>query len=189
MHPARFAHWQVYDDDGRRKYQNDAERSRLLAASDMLPDDRRALCHVLAYTGCRVSEALELTPDRIDIERCALAFRTLKRRRTVFRLVPIPQELCRMLLALPTAPDGRFWQMHRTTAWRLVHSVAQGVGVVGPMASCRGLRHGFGINAALRNVPPGVIKRWMGHASLTTTAVYLDAVGQEEREFAERMWR
>lgn len=188
MRSARFAHWQVYDNDGRRKYQNDAERRRLLAVADTLPDDRRTFCHVLALTGCRVSEALELTRDRLDTERCALAFRTLKRRRTVFRVVPIPKELCSMLLALPRVSGGRFWQMHRTTAWRLVHSIAEGVGVVGPMASCRGLRHGFGIHAASRNVPPSLIQRWMGHASLTTTTVYLDAVGQEEREFAERMW-
>jgi len=28
----------------------------------------------------------------------------------------------------------------------------------------------------------------MGHASGATTAIYLDAVGWEEREFAGRMW-
>jgi integrase/recombinase XerD len=52
----------------------------------------------------------------------------------------------------------------------------------------KGLRHGFGIRAASRNIPPNLIQRWMGHASLKTTAIYLDAVGAEEREFASRMW-
>ena len=37
-------------------------------------------------------------------------------------------------------------------------------------------------------VPQNLVQRWLGHASATTTAIYLDAVGIEEREFAERMW-
>ena len=30
--------------------------------------------------------------------------------------------------------------------------------------------------------------RLLGHASMTTTAIYLDALGEEEREIAARMW-
>jgi integrase/recombinase XerD len=56
------------------------------------------------------------------------------------------------------------------------------------MACPKGLRHGFGIRAADRSVPTNLIQRWMGHASPTTTAIYLDAVGLEERQFASRMW-
>lgn len=33
------------------------------------------------------------------------------------------------------------------------------------------------------------IKKWLGHAKFETTAIYLDATGDEERELAERMWR
>jgi integrase len=61
-------------------------------------------------------------------------------------------------------------------------------GIVGPMCCPKGLRHGFGMRAASRNVPTNLIQRWMGHASATTTAIYLDAVGAEERRFASRMW-
>ena len=60
--------------------------------------------------------------------------------------------------------------------------------IAGPMASPKGLRHGFGIRAAGRNVPTNLIQRWMGHASPDTTAIYLDAIGAEERQFASRMW-
>jgi integrase len=56
------------------------------------------------------------------------------------------------------------------------------------MACPKGLRHGFGIRAADRSVPANLIQRWMGHASSTTTAIYRDAVGLEERQFASRMW-
>ncbi len=60
--------------------------------------------------------------------------------------------------------------------------------ITGPMACPKGLRHGFGISAAVRSVPPNLIQRWMGHASLATTSIYLDAVGTDERQFASRMW-
>ena len=73
-------------------------------------------------------------------------------------------------------------------AWRLVKRMMDIADISGPMACCRGLRHGFGIHAAVCKVPPNLIQRWMGHSSATTTAIYLDAVGQEERQFAERMW-
>jgi hypothetical protein len=30
--------------------------------------------------------------------------------------------------------------------------------------------------------------KWLGHAQLTTTALYANAVGEEEQEIAARMW-
>ncbi len=45
----------------------------------------------LAYTGCRISEALELTPEHIDLSAKAVRFRTLKQRgKDIYRLVPVP---------------------------------------------------------------------------------------------------
>lgn len=185
---APLAHWQIYDDIGRRKYLSEAERLRFIDAAERLPRDRKALCLVLAYTGCRVSEALSLTHHQIDAERHRLLFRTLKRRRLVYREVPIPEPLCALLLALQCHPDGRLWRMHRVTAWRLVREVMTPIQISGPMSCPRGLRHGFGMHAAQCEILPNVIQRWMGHASPHTTAIYLDAVGVEERQLAERMW-
>ena len=53
----------------------------------------------------------------------------------------------------------------------------------------KGLRHGFGVNAFQSNVPPHLVQRWLGHASLRTTAIYGDVVGAEERGFAARIWQ
>lgn len=180
--------WQVYDETGRRKYLNADELARFLAAADRLAPQWQALCHVLAYTGCRISEALALTVHQLDAERATLTFKTLKRRRTVFRAVPVPQPMVDMLRMLPLSIDGRFWPVHRSTAWRLVKRTMRHAGIVGPMACPKGLRHGFGICAAGHSVPTNLIQRWMGHASPVTTAIYLEAVGIEERQFASRMW-
>ena len=99
MASAAFTTWQVRDDDGRRKYVNQAERERFLREADRLNAPERALCYTLALTGCRISEALGLCRHQLDTEQLVLTFRTLKRRRLVFRDVPIPADLAAMLLS------------------------------------------------------------------------------------------
>jgi integrase len=180
--------WQIYDEAGRRKYLSGGERSRFLAAADSLAPNMRALCYMLAYAGCRVTEALGLTTSQMDTERGTLTIKTLKRRRTIFRVVPVPRDTIDMLSALPPNASGRLWTLHRTTAWRVVKGAMLRAGIAGPMPCPKGLRHGFGVRAASHNVPINVIQRWMGHASPNTTAIYLDFVGIEERHLASRMW-
>ncbi len=38
------------------------------------------------------------------------------------------------------------------------------------------------------SVPPHLVQRWLGHASLRTTTIYGDVLGPEERALAARMW-
>ena len=185
---ALTAQMELYDDAGRRKYLNASERQKFLEAANELEPPDQALLYVLTFSGCRVSEALTLSPHQLDADRDTLTFRTLKRRRKVFRTVPIPTDVTRMLIDLACPVSESFWTMHRATAWRLVSATMDGAGIQGPMACCKGLRHSFGIRAADRNVPANLIQRWMGHASPSTTAIYVDAIGAEERAFATRMW-
>lgn len=185
---AQLPQWHVFDDAGRRKYLTNDERCRFLAEVADLPLSRRALCCVLAFTGCRISEALAITADHIDAERGALTLITLKRRKQAFRTVLIPPEVVDMLLSLARRLRGRFWGVHRTTAWRWIKQVMARAGIVGLMACCRGLRRGFGMRAAICRIPINIIQRWMGHASSVTTAIYIDAAGAEETEFARRLW-
>ena len=59
--------------DGKRKYLTLEEQQRFLVATSQL--DRaevRTFCDTLAYTGCRISEALALTPERIDLSARAI---------------------------------------------------------------------------------------------------------------------
>ena len=184
----QLGRWQVYDRSGRRKYLTANERQRFHVAADRMPAPTRALCYFLSHSGCRISEALSVTRDHIDIDGGTVTVRTLKRRRLVFRAVPLPPALIAMLCALPSGDGTRLWSVHRSTAWRRVKRVMDAATIEGPMATCRGLRHGFGIKAVSCSVPPNLIARWMGHASTATTAIYMDVVGQEEREIARRMW-
>lgn len=180
----------LFDVNGQRKYLCASEAHRFLASAATTDISTRTFCYLLARTGCRISEALALTPRHLDADGPRVIFRTLKRRKLTHRAVPIPIPLFADLheLANQCAPDGRIWDMCRQTAWRRVRQIMARADVSGPQAMPKGLRHGFCIRAAIHNVPPNIIGRWAGHASPTTTAIYLDAVGEEEREFAERVW-
>jgi integrase len=94
----------------------------------------RALCHVLTYAGCRVSESLALTIHHHDPERLTLTIRKLKRRHTFFRVVAVPQATADMMRMLPPGAYGRFWSLHRATAWRVVKATMSRAGIAGPMA-------------------------------------------------------
>jgi integrase len=58
----------------------------------------------LAYAGSRLSEALALTADRVDLAASVLVFESLKKRRTgIFRSVPIPPALLDTIDMVPAA--------------------------------------------------------------------------------------
>jgi site-specific recombinase XerD len=61
--------------------------------------------------------------------------------------------------------------------------------IAGPHATPKGLRHGFGINAVTCGVPLNTLQQLFGHAPLSTTSIYADAMGPEKRQLVERMWR
>jgi integrase len=180
----------LFDDLGRRKYLTGSERAKFLAATAKLDKASAALAQLLFFTGCRVSEALAVTPNRLDAETARVAFRTLKRRRLVFRAVPIPRQLVIALteLAAHKGPEDRIWSWCRVTAWRRVKAVMESSGVTGTQACPRGLRHAFGVANAEMNIPASLTQRWMGHARLETTAIYQEALADEERAFAKRLW-
>ena len=63
----------LYDQHGHRKYLTPAERDAFLKAADESEvREVRTFCATLAYTGCRISEALALTADRIDLKDGAI---------------------------------------------------------------------------------------------------------------------
>ena len=199
MRPHADAGMSLYGPTGGRKYLNAAERRRFIKAANRAEPETRLFCLVLGWSGGRISEVLALTPASIDIESGTANIETLKRRKRGFvRQVPLPRDTLRelnrffRLRVLQSDPElavERLWQWSRTTAWRRVKEVMAAAGISGAPAMPRGLRHSFGVNAFQSNVPPHLVQRWMGHASLRSTAIYGDVIGPDERAFAARMWQ
>ena len=181
----------LFDHKGKRKYLCAGEVPRCLKAAHAAKPDTELLCRLLAYTGCRISEALALTPERLDAETGRVVLRTLKRRALLYRAVPVPAGLMTALrnAAAGHAPDAPIWPWSRQTAWRRVKAVMRAACITGPQAMPKGLRHGFGVANAEENVPMATTQKWLGHAKLETTAIYQQAVGREENAFARRIWR
>ncbi|HEV2692915.1 MAG TPA: tyrosine-type recombinase/integrase [Verrucomicrobiae bacterium] len=182
----------MFDRSGSRKYLNSSERKAFLIASKEEPTiERRAFCLSLFYTGSRISEALNVTVGRADLRVGEIVFETLKqRRRGEFRSVPIPKTLVNLILKLQKRadPSARIWNFSRSTAYRMVKDCMMRAGINGGMASPKGLRHGFAVACLTHKIPLPTVKKWLGHARLETTAIYLDVSGDEERELASRLW-
>ena len=190
---------QLHTADGARKYLTAGERDAFLHEAERADRQVRTLCMTLAYAGCRLSEALALTADRVDLAAGVLVIESLKKRRTgIYRAVPVPPALLDALdlvhgIREHQARRGkgrgeRLWPWSRMTGWRAVHMVMDAAGLDGPQASPKGLRHGFGVTAVSAGIPLNLVQKWLGHAQLTTTAIYADAVGAEEKDIARRMW-
>lgn len=191
----------LFSGDGERKYLTADERQAFVVAAKDEAREVRTFCACLAHTGCRISEALALTADRVDVAAVAIRFRSLKKRRDgVYRSVPVLEvfvdelDLVHGIRSAQASKSGGkrhlLWPWSRTTGWRVVKRVLSVAGVDGGgcHASPKGLRHAFGVSGVQNDVPLPMLQKWLGHANITTTTIYTDAVGAEEREIAQRMW-
>lgn len=191
---------QIYDANNQRLYINADERRRFLDVSRSFPAKVRSLCLVLAFTGCRISEALALERRDIQLTEQLIAFRTLKRRQQhIIREVPLPFEVINEIAAIHTLTPplndtcNLLWHkqhspVHRSTAYRWIKKVMSKAGIVGVHATPKGLRHGYGIQATRARIPTHMLQKWMGHSSMNTTTIYATASGPEELYLAIKMW-
>ena len=185
--------WTMFNLDGQRKYLTQSETRRFLDEARRDDPAVHSFCWLIAVTGCRISEALALTPANIDFEARIIVFESLKkRRRHVYRSIPVPTGLLhalRNVLRTGRFRDGeRIWSWSRMTGYRRVREVMERASLNGTHASPKGLRHAFGVSAIQSGVPLNMVQRWLGHADMKTTAIYTSAMGPEERDIAARMW-
>ena len=185
-------------DERGRKYLTAKERKRFLTAVRSHPKPPvQTLAQTLAMTGCRVSEALAIRACDVDLEANEVRIATLKRRRSHWRAVPLPVDLVHALdlvhrlrsaQASPRGTNRPLWAVTRQTANRQIAAIMRTAGIEGPAACPRGLRHSYGVAAVSAGVPLPTIAAVLGHASLTTTAIYTTAIGAEARELVSRVW-
>jgi integrase len=134
---------------------------------------------------------LNVRAQQVDVANKAVVFETLKRRKAGhFRAVPVPDELIELLRK--NVPKGdqvaRVWHFSRPTAYRLIKNYMALAGIAGGMASPKALRHGFAVACLAEKIPLPTVQKWLGHARMETTAIYLAVSGDEERALAKRLW-
>ena len=127
--------WDLYDAQGNRKYLTADERQRFFdaipkALTDKNGRQKRTFAMMLYYSGCRISEALEVTCSRIEYERQGVVFRTLKRKKQSFRFVPLPYSFLDKLDDVhhikdfvEKEPDKKVWSFNRKTGWSAIKAV------------------------------------------------------------------
>ena len=183
----------VFNRYGQRKYLTSSEVDAFVKSARGASPDVRTFCCMMAFTGCRISEALSMTGDSIDFEAGHVIIRCLKKRgKQVFRAIPLPSDFLRHLrrwLGAQAHGSAPLWPWSRMTGYRRICEIMQAAGVHGSYATPKGLRHAFGVRAIQASVPLTLVQRWLGHADIKTTAIYTSAMGPEERDIAARMWR
>lgn len=152
-----------------------------------------ALLAFLWGTGVRITEALALTPQDIDVDRRTARVPTLKRRRkdgtgrktSPARVVAVAghwiNPVLGYIVTARTGPQARVFPFGRQHAWRRISIALRAVGVDAGRAKPHALRHGHAVHAVQHGVALNVIQRQLGHASIVTTAIYLAVTVQDVR--------
>jgi hypothetical protein len=78
-----FRTMNLHDTQGRRLYLTADERRAFIRSAPTAARPVRTLCMVLHDTGYRISEALALTSESVDLSGMAMMFESLKKRRRV----------------------------------------------------------------------------------------------------------
>lgn len=190
-----MAEMKIFTNDGQRLYLSKEERDRFEFFAKKEKRTVMTLALVLLYTGCRISEALNIKFKHIDIINKSIIIESLKKRQKgVFRSIPIPDSLIEYLelvheISRCKRKDNFLWKIKRNTAFLQMKKIFKNAEIHGANANPKGLRHSFGVYAiAEKKIPLNMVQKWLGHAQITTTAIYANALGEEERKIASRMW-
>lgn len=150
------------------------------------------LVHFLWVTGCRISEALAVTPADFHFSVPCVRLRTLKRRFEHYRALPLPPAFCGTLaqffVSARPGPEDRIFPWRRSQAYEIVRTVLEeGGGVDRARAHPHAIRHGHAFHALENGVPVHALQAALGHAHLSTTAVYTRAMGADLRAAYDRV--
>lgn len=189
----------LFDKDGNRKYLTPAERLAFAEAAKKLNGRKRTFCLMLFHTGCRISEALALTHKHIDYGEKGVIFRTLKQHKEepIYRSVPLSEQYMDELNLVHDLKknqkskkykDQPIWGWKRKYGYLVIMEAMELAGLSGVHACPKGLRHAFAIICIEHKIALNMVQKWLGHSSPTTTAIYANAVGEEERNIAARLW-
>lgn len=189
----------LFDESGNRKYLTPDERELFYKATADVPKDWRMFGLMVYFTGCRLSEALNIKVKDIDFSAGVVTIGTLKQRRSgVYRQVPLSDDYLRSLdnsfdLRILQKKNSKtrnefIWGWSRRHGYQVIKKIMAKAELEGMYAMPKGLRHAFAIACLDKGLPLNMVQKWLGHSSIETTAIYANAVGKEERKLAAKLW-
>jgi len=139
----------------------------------------------LRFTGARLGEILLLDDSSdIDYRLGEIKLITLKRRKTVFRTISVPQvvtiEVARYLAQYPEMRSQVF-KLQQGNFRNVFYKMSALAGIPKNLSHPAILRHSRAIELCRGNVPLTITRDILGHKSLETTAVYLKFSGIEAK--------
>ena len=169
-----------------------SEENRLLIRSK-LPFKFQVLFDILYFTGCRISEGIQIR--WVDVVSNTIILRKGNtKNKSATREIPVPQELIDNIKKLPDEGAfifcGRSGQghIHRTTATYHLSYALECVGLKNQFSS-----HGYRRTALTKlhknNVPLKVIMKISGHTSLGALQRYIDVDDEEITNACATLWK
>lgn len=133
--------------------------------------EKRLLLRFLYFTGCRISEALALTPHRVFPERRGVQLPALKLRKKEDKWVVLDEETLTLLTLFIKARrigvDKPVFSMNRKQAWTIAKTAGEAIGIKGMHPHL--LRHSFASHWAAAGGDMVKLSRQLGHKRLSTT--------------------
>jgi integrase len=185
----------------RDEFYSPAEVARLLAACE--EGRQRALLGLACYAGLRLGEirglrvgGVDFASERLHISDNIVRSRLKKPKSGVGRNVPLAAELAALLRPLTTGRrPGEFvlltnsgTPVYESLAGEWFHFARKAAGL--KRLQLRMCRHSFGTACAAAGVDVRTLQNWMGHASVTTTEIYMAyAPKPEEAAMVSRAFR
>lgn len=187
------ATYSLKDDLGRLKYLTTDECVAAMAEAELLKPRQRMFFYTLYHTGGRIAEVLALRYGDVDLKDGCVSLVTLKRRnkaKVIRRRVPVPPTYLQMMDLVFEFSRGKpgklLWPNTKRTAQYWIEGIFKRAGL--DHHSTHSIRHTFAKRAVMKDIPPTLLKEWMGHSSIDTTSIYTQIGGDEEKELSKRMW-
>jgi integrase len=162
-------------------YHSQAEIEALIAKAEIglyhqkqwHKDRNKTLILTFAYTGLRVGELRNLCVADINFERRSIFVRQGKGQKD--RVIPLAERLIMPLQTQCTGKNSRdivFEGLNHRSIYRVITKLAKACGLHGIHPHT--LRHYFATRLVELGVNLRVVQELLGHADISTTAIYLD---------------
>ena len=163
-----------------------------LKISERLPEKYSVLFDILYFTGCRISEGIQIR--WIDIVKNTIVLRksNTKGKKATRELI-IPEHLVDRIFKLPNngpyvfSGRGGNGYIHRTTASKALDKVCIELGLKNQFSS-HGYRRTALTNLHRKGIPTKVIMKISGHSSLGALQRYIDVDDNEVVAALSSLW-